>query len=123
MREYSTADQEYCDHLLPLEGLDFSSADEIEIDPIEETGDERRRRPPVEIREQDAVELAEIPLLADEEAIELLRRLKSRGYSVDELQQAYGQLERVPVTKVRERQAKRASLDTRIRTEVGRILR
>lgn len=67
--------------------------------------------------------LQEVPLIdEDEEALALLRRLKERGYNTDDVAQAMDRLDAIPVTKVRQRQADRAALDMRIRTEVGRIL-
>ncbi|PQQ22211.1 DEAD/DEAH box helicase, partial [Photorhabdus hindustanensis] len=44
------------------------------------------------------------------------------GYSSDQVRQEFERLNPVPITKVRQRQAMRASLDQRVRTEVGRIL-
>ena len=65
----------------------------------------------------------EIPLIAeDPEALAALRVLRERGYSSDEVRQAYDWLEPVPVTRVRQRQAMRGGLDMRVRTETGRIL-
>ena len=51
----------------------------------------------------------------------MIRKLKERGYSSDAVVQAMNSLDAVPVTKVRRRQADRSGLDTRIKTEVGRI--
>ena len=119
-QEYSEADQEYFDQLLPVEGLDFESAKEIEVDP---SGLERGRADGIDVRQQTAVRLEEIPLIADDgAAIEALRLLKDRGYSIAEVSEAYEALDPVPVTRVRQRQAMRAALDMRVRNEVGRIL-
>jgi hypothetical protein len=64
----------------------------------------------------------EIPLIADDaEAMQMIRKLKERGYTGGIVAQAMDQLNAVPVTKVRQRQADRAALDIRIKTEVGRI--
>ena len=51
----------------------------------------------------------------------MIRKLKERGYSSNAVAQAMNSLDAVPVTKVRQRQADRSGLDTRIKTEVGRI--
>lgn len=114
---YTGADQEFFDALLPMEDLDFSRGDEIEIDPIVlDSGDS------VQVRSQTEVRIEEIPLIEDDaEAQDMIRRLRDRGYTGEAVAQAMNQLDAVPVTKVRQRQADRAALDMRIRTEVGRI--
>ena len=116
-QDYSEADRDFFDQLLPIEGLDFSSASELEVTPSED-----RHTNTVEVREQSHVSLEEIPLLAaDAEAMRAIQVLSERGYSPDEVRKAM-ELQPVPTTKARERQAARSSLDTRIKTEVGRIL-
>ncbi len=119
-QEYSEADQEFFDQLLPVEGLDFDSGDELEVvPPIPDSGDRKR----FDVRSQTAIELEEIPLIVeDPEALAALRILQEKGYTSDQVKQAYDELEPVPVTRVRQRQAMRRSLDMRIRTEAGRIL-
>ncbi len=115
-QSYTGADQEFFDALLPMEDLDFSHGDEIEIDPVPASGDG------VNVRSQSDVQLQEIPLIEDDaEAFEMIRKLKERGYSSNAVAQAMNSLDAVPVTKVRQRQADRSGLDTRIKTEVGRI--
>ena len=117
---YSEADREFFDQLLPIEDLDFSSGDELEVEPAPRNfGDGER----FDVRSQTAIRLEEIPLIAeDPEALAALRVLRERGYSSDEVRQAYDWLEPVPVTRVRQRQAMRGGLDMRVRTETGRIL-
>ena len=117
---YSEADREFFDQLLPIEDLDFSSGDELEVEPApRDFGDGER----FDVRSQTAIRLEEIPLIAeDPEALAALRVLRERGYSSDEVRQAYDGLEPVPVTRVRQRQAMRGGLDMRVRTETGRIL-
>jgi superfamily II DNA or RNA helicase len=119
-QKYSEADQEFFDQLLPVEGLDFSSGDELEVVPaLPDSGDEER----FDVRSQTAIELEEIPLIADDPAaLAALKVLQEKGYTSDQVKQAYNELEPVPVTRVRQRQAMRRSLDMRIRTEAGRIL-
>jgi superfamily II DNA or RNA helicase len=116
-QSYTGADQDFFDALLPMENLDFSHGDEIEIDPVTVgAGDS------VQVRSQSDVILQEIPLIEDDaEAQEMIRKLRERGYTSDAVAQAMNRLDAVPVTKVRQRQADRAALDTRIKTEVGRI--
>ncbi len=117
-QSYTGADQDYFDALLPMEELDFSHGDEIEIDPpMPRPGDT------VQVRSQSDVLLEEIPLIEDDaEAQEMIRKLRERGYTGEAVAQAMNLLDAVPVTKVRQRQADRAALDTRIKTEVGKIL-
>jgi superfamily II DNA or RNA helicase len=116
-QSYTAADQEFFDTLLPMEDLDFSHGEEIEIDPIPMGSGGN-----VQIRSQSEVQLEEIPLIDDDEhALELLRKLRDLGYTTG-LDEAMGRLEPVPVTKVKQRQADRNALDARVRNEVGRIL-
>lgn len=116
-QDYTGADQEFFDTLLPMEDLDFSKGDKIEIDPAPPVSGDN-----VHVRSQSDVLLQEIPLIEeDAEALEMIRKLRERGYTGDVVAQAMDQLDAVPVTKVRERQAGRAALDIRIKTEVGRI--
>ncbi len=117
---YSEADREYFDQLLPIEDLDFSSSDELEVEPAPHAVSNGER---VAVRSQTAIRIQEIPLISDDpEAVAALRVLRERGYSSDEVKQAYDELEPVPVTRVRQRQAMRSGLDMRVRTETGRIL-
>ena len=119
-QEYSEADQEFFDQLLPVDGRDFDSGDELEVAPaLPDSGDGKR----FDVRSQTAIELEEIPLVVeDPEALAALGILRKKGYTSDQVKQAYDELEPVPVTRVRQRQAMRNSLDMRIRTEAGRIL-
>ena len=95
-----------------MEDLDFGSSDELEVEPVpRDFGDGER----VDVRSQTAIQLEEIPLIAeDPAALAALRLLQERGYSSDEVKQAYDELEPVPVTRVRQRQAMRSSLNMRV---------
>jgi hypothetical protein len=116
-QQYSEADREYFDQLLPMEGLDFTRGDEIQIEPSIETRDR------VDVRSQTDIRLKEIPLIKDDpDALAALKILQDKGYSPDQVKEAYEGLQPVPVTKVKVRQAKRLSLDMRVRTEAARIL-
>jgi superfamily II DNA or RNA helicase len=116
-QEYSEADQEYFDQLLPLEGLDFSRASELAVTPAAAATN------PVDVRGQSGVTVQEIALIEDDEdAMQAIRTLHERGYSADAVRQAM-ELQPVPTTRVRERQAARSGLDMHIRNETGRILR
>lgn len=114
-QEYSEADQQFFDQLLPIEGLDFRDANEIAVAPVP------RMPNMVEVRSQTGVRLEEIPLLDDDEAMKAIATLSARGYSPDDVRRAM-EHQPVPTTKANERQAARAALDTRIKIEVGRVL-
>jgi hypothetical protein len=116
-QRYSQADQEFFDQLLPVEGLDFGVGDEIEIEPVP-----RDVREGMEVRGQTGVHVQEIPLLDDQAAIEALRVLQGRGYTPDQVRDAMEELQPVPVTRQRQRQAARGGLDARIATATGRVL-
>ena len=116
-QQFSEADQEYFEQLLPLEDLEFSSAKELVVRP-------RVEGPLVDVRSQTEIGLEEIPLIEeDPEAQAALAVLRSKGFSGEEVKRALEKLEPVAVSRVRARQAKRRSLDERVRLEVGRILR
>ena len=119
-QQYSEADREFFDQLLPIEDLDFHSGDELEVEPAtRDIGDDEH----FDVRSQTAIQLEEIPLLAgDPEALAALQILQEKGYSSDEVKQIYDELKPVPETRVRQRQAMRSSLDMRVRTAAGRIL-
>jgi len=118
-QQYSEADREYFDQLLPLEGLDFTSGDALQIEPA--TG--RPGPQSLDVRSQTDVRLEVIPLIEeDADALAALKLLQQKGYTPDQVKQAYEELQPVPVTKVRQRQAKRGNLDMQIRTEAARIL-
>lgn len=115
---YTEADQEFFDELLPMEGLDFTDRNEIEVEPIP-----RDQNEGMDVRFQSEVHIQEIPLIEDDAmALELIRQLRERGYDSETVAGAMRRLEPVDTTRVRQRQASRAALDTRVQTEVGRIL-
>lgn len=114
-QEYSEADKQFFDQLLPMEGLDFREANEIAVAPVP------RAPNSIDIRGQTGVLLEEIPLLDDDEAMKAIATLQARGYSPDDVRKAM-EHQPVPTTKANERQAARTALDMRIKTEVGRIL-
>lgn len=114
-QEYSEADQEFFDQLLPMEGLDFRDSSELEVTPL--------TNPPntIEVRAQSGIVVEELPLLDDEKAMAALETLRNRGYSADDVRKAMQHLP-LPTTKANERKAARAALDDKIRIEAGRIL-
>lgn len=116
-QQYSDADQGYFDQLLPIEGLDFTDADEILISPSPPESPNT-----IEVRGQSTIQLEEIPLIQkDPDAMRAIETLRQSGYSPDAVKHVM-ELQPVPTTKVRERQAARAALDQRVLNEVGRIL-
>jgi superfamily II DNA or RNA helicase len=118
-QQYSEADQDYFDQLLPIEGLDFSNSEELEVEPCSGAANTRN----IDVRSQTDVRLEEIPLIQDDaDAFAALTLLRDKGYTSDEVKLAYEELHPVPVTKARQRQARRSGLDMRVKTEVARIL-
>ncbi len=119
-QQYSEADREFFDQLLPMEGLDFSTGDELEVEPTPPaygTGDR------FDVRSQTGIQLEEIPLIKDDpDALAMLKALQDKGYTSVQVKQAFEELEPVPATKARQRQAKREGLEMRVQTEAGRIL-
>lgn len=116
-RQYSEADQEFFDQLLPMEGLDFSKGDEIRLEPASSNFVN-----PVTISGQSQVTLEEIPLLEqDEELRRAAQLLSSRGVTAEQYR-TFTELRPVPITRQRERRAARGALDDQIRNIVGRIL-
>ncbi|ODT81027.1 DEAD/DEAH box helicase [bacterium SCN 62-11] len=119
-QQYSSADQEYFQTLLPAEELEFGDASELTIDP-DRVG---VPRPPntVEVRSQTDLNVQEILLLEnDREAMRAIELLRSKGYDLGDIQRAW-EHKPVPTSKLRRRQAARSELDARVKTEVGRIL-
>jgi superfamily II DNA or RNA helicase len=114
-QDFSQADQSYFDQLLPLEGWDYTNSDEIRVEPIPRHSNE------VQVKAQSRVILEEIPLFEyNQKAKEAYEYLLSIGFTSDDYKK--GELKPVPTTKIKERQAARASLDERVKNEVGRIL-
>ncbi len=111
-REFSGADQEFFDQLLP-EDLDFRSRDEIEVEPRDSGEGER-----IDVRGQTAIRLEETLLVPElSEAVAAPRVLPEKGYSSDEGKQAIGEQKPVPMTRLQQRQARRGDLDTRVQRE------
>ena len=119
-QQYSEADKKYFDQLLPLESLDFASADELEVEPSPSAIANGER---LDVCSQTMVHLEEIPLITDDpDALAALRTLQNKGYTSGQVKQAFDELDPVPVTRVAERQAKRRSLDEKVKLRVGKIL-
>jgi len=117
-QQFSEADKEFFDQLLPLE--DFTPDAGGDTKTIEPTP--RDETDKIEVKSQTDVTLEEISLYEDTEALEALRILQRKGYSEEEVSKAFKSLEPIYVTKQRERQAKRSSLDTLAMNEARKLL-
>lgn len=115
-QQYSSADQEYFDQLLPLEFIEPQHPGiSREILPTLDKMDS------LEVKGQSEVHLEELQLLvADETAA--IQLLKDRGIIPDSFNPASEILQPVATTKVAKRQAMRASLDMRVRNEAAKLL-
>ena len=117
-QQFSEADKEFFDQLLPLE--DFTPDAGGDTKTIEPTP--RDETDKIEVKSQTDVTLEEISLYEDTEALEALKVLQRKGYSEEEVSKAFKSLEPIYVTKQRERQAKRSSLDTLAMNEARKLL-
>lgn len=118
-QQYSQADQEYFDELLPLEELDFKESSELEISP----GDKRTPHlNQVKITKQNEVLIQEIPLLEDEDVKLACEILMKKGISPDLYKEVYDQLKPIRVSKVKQRQADKKALDETVKSYTGEIL-
>ncbi len=114
---YSAADQAYFDQLLPLEFFDPSEpGNSREYYPNLETGDA------VTVRGQSLIELEELHLLPPDQAA-AIELLKSSGVIPEDFNPLKETLQPIPMTKVAQRQAMRASLNMRVNAESARILK
>ena len=115
-QQYSSADQDYFDQLLPLEYIDPNNPSAPrEIIP------EIRDLDQLEVRGQSEVHLESLPLIA-EDANEAIQLLKQRGLIPEGYDPTHDILERIPTTRIAERQALRSGLDIRVKTEAAKIL-
>ena len=109
-QQFSEADKEFFDQLLPVEELNFTDASELEIIP---RGTPNQRQ--VVIREQDSVTVQEIPLLKDDvEAQKAIALLESKGFDVT--------LVPILVTKQKQRLASKKEIDELIKNKTGSLL-
>ena len=121
-KDFSEADQEFFDNLLPLEEVEVGPSGKREVPPDAFDDNEQ-----IQIQSQTEVSLEEIPLTDDPEARAAIQTLRQKGYTLDEIGLAYAQSESVPVSpipvsQVRQRQAKRRSLEQLVKNKVGQIL-
>lgn len=117
-QQFSEADKEFFDQLLPLE--DFTPDKGGDTRTIEPTFCDDTDK--IEVKSQTDVTLEEISLYEDTEALEALKTLQRKGYSEEEVSLAFKSLEPIYVTKQRERQAKRSSLDSLAMNEARKLL-
>lgn len=117
-KEFSSADKAYFDQLLPEKEFNPSGFTNSEILKPRIEDSEK-----VDIRAQSDISLDTSTLIDDPKAIEALRYLHNAGVSgnIEELLQAL-ELERVPVTKVKKRQAQRQALNEKVQHATGKIL-
>jgi superfamily II DNA or RNA helicase len=112
-REFSKADQEYFDTLLPIEDvLNFSETDEIELNPeIHPQSNEK-----VDIIQQEDVYVEEMELRQNDiEVQQAVKILQSKGYKV--------LLQPMQVSGQKQRIASQKALDDRVKNHAGRLLR
>lgn len=117
-QEYSQADQEFFDQLLPMEEINFGPGNEIEVEPQIPGANTQ-----IQVKSQSKVMLEEIPLIDDDEARAAIETLQKKGYTPEKYRQAYNELKPTPMSQVRQRQAKRLSLDHLVKNRSAQILR
>lgn len=119
---FSLADQEYFDQFLPVENLNFSKSDELEIVPTSEETHLQLENS-IDVINQDTVGIEEVMLIdEDPEALNTLQALRDKGYTTAAVTQAFDTLSPVPTTRVARRQASKLELDERVKTTVGQAL-
>jgi hypothetical protein len=112
-QQFSEADQEYFEQLLPIEELSFDDSSELEITPHSGVP----FQPKIEITEQTSVTIQEDPLLKDDpEALRAIELLQSKGFDVKVT------LKPIPVTKQKKRLASKKGLDDYIKNKTGLLL-
>jgi superfamily II DNA or RNA helicase len=110
-QSYSEADQQFFDELLPMEGLNFANASEMEIIP----GRNIQNLEKVDIVEQEEVHIEELDLYKDNAEVQnAISILKSNGLDVI--------LKPMQVNKQKQRIASQKALDEKVRNYSARIL-
>lgn len=116
-RDFSTADMDYFDQLLP----------ETEFIETSTNSDSERLKPIInppsvfDIKYQSEIALDKSALMNDNKALEALRYLSSIG-ATGNIAELLQYVEKTPVTKIKKRQAQRKALEESIKNEVGKIL-
>ncbi|TRZ53141.1 DEAD/DEAH box helicase [bacterium] len=113
-RQFSQADQDYFDELLPeAEAVDFSGQNTAEHEPGS------GGIAPVEIIEERGVRAADMEPIGDPQAAALLGQLADMGVTPD---QAAQEIRRLRTTRQDVREARRAALNERVQNEAGGII-
>lgn len=122
-RTFSEADQQYFEQLLPIEGIDpanwSSEESKRELEPSP-----RDSAAGVEVRGQGPILMQEIPLVPDSpKLIEVLQQAKDAGLPVEAIFEIYKELEPIPTSRVKQRQAMRAKLATDALNQAAKVLK
>lgn len=117
-KDFSSADKEYFDQLFPEK--EFFPSDSTNTETLKPRIENTEK---IDIKAQSDVSLDTSTLIDDPKAIEALRYLRNVGVSgnIEDLLQAL-ELEKVPVTKVKKRQAQRQALHEKVQHATGKIL-
>ena len=116
-RAFSTADQDYFSDLLPeADAVDFTD-DTIERD-VGGGGSVQ----PVQVIDEQGVNVAEMAPIGNPAAAELLRQLHEMGIRPEQAAHELERLTRTRPNRQDQRIARRTSLNDRVQNEVGRIL-
>ena len=113
-KAFSTADQEYYEQLLPEEQLDFSSGDELIVEPRTSSAN------PLVVRSQSDIQLEQLDLLDDEEARRAFDVLVRKGMTPERFASEYVAIQ---PTRQTARRAAQDALNSEEQLAVGGILR
>lgn len=117
-QEFSEADREFFEQLLPTEQWHYGEEAEHEVE-ISIPGEAQAEKG-IEVHGQDGVSLEEIPLLQrDPHAREMLRSLIEEGLTLKEFEE---ELQRIPTSRYEEKKAARMALEEQTRIAAGRLL-
>ena len=116
-QEYSQADQEFYDQLLPLDPV--IPGEELVVD----FGQRNRQEKKIHIKEQTEVAVSQIPLFVDDdEAQKAVELLRERGFTAEDFEAALKH-EPVPTTEYYKRNAARYRLNERVELISGGLLK
>lgn len=115
-KEFSAADQQYFESLLPTEYVPITNGDTNNDGSYIATEKEE-----INIIAQTNVKI-ETSYLLDDESIKAVELLKAKGLIPENFNPNEEILQNIKPTKIQQRQAKRALLDDLIKTKVGYIL-
>ena len=115
-KEFSAADQQYFESLLPTEYIRITNSEGSNDDSYMRTKQEE-----IDVIAQTNVKIKTSYLL-DDESIKALKILKAKGVIPEDFNPDEEILQSIKPTKVQNRQARRALLDGSVKTKVGHIL-